>query len=321
MLSTMPNCHSLPCEEYGARLRQVCGAFEIDAGQSRLKGFVDQKSRAGLDFAYVGQDARAIRRTDKHIKSDPGSHFFMVLQLGGAALMQQEGKAVKLLPGDMFIVDSTRPSTFTYRGELSSQLSLHLPRDEARHRFGGRIKGGMAIAGRDPLAQAVRSILAELLEGEMPRQGHVAEALYGVLGAYFFNRSLGEAGEVSAERRIVSRAMQIMAIHHSDADFTTTHLANLTGVSLRNLQRAFAQLGASPHQRLQDVRLDAACEMMDRACPKTGSIASVAFDCGFSDLSTFYRQFKKRYGCAPGDRRAMQGTLALSAKTRRLTSF
>ena len=36
------------------------------------------------------------------------------------------------------------------------------------------------------------------------------------------------------------------------------------------------------------------------------SVASIAFDCGFRDLSTFYRLFKGRYGCAPNAWRSLQ---------------
>ncbi|MBV9347498.1 MAG: helix-turn-helix domain-containing protein, partial [Pseudolabrys sp.] len=34
------------------------------------------------------------------------------------------------------------------------------------------------------------------------------------------------------------------------------------------------------------------------------SVSDIAYQCGFSDLSTFYRAFKRRYGMTPTDLRS-----------------
>ncbi len=296
-----------PQEDFEGRLHAICGEFDLEHKQPSLKGNLKTLSKGGLNFAVVAQNTKAIHRKSANIKRDPGNHFFLVMQAEGEALMCQNDTEVLMRQGDMFLVDSTQTSTFVFNNKYSRQLSLHLPREEATQRFGHRISGGIAMSRSDPLAQAINGILTELVENDRPHQGHVAEAFFGVLGAYLYNRSIGDRSPASPDRQIVNRAMQILSQHYTDPDFAPIHLANMTGVSLRKLQRAFGTMDTSPHKRLQEIRLDAAGEILNRLGDEAlPSIASIAFECGFSDLSTFYRHYKKRHGCAPGDRRAVQ---------------
>ena len=296
-----------PPEVFAEGLRAICGAFQIDHDGADVAGTIGCVSKAGFDLAFVKQNSTAIRRGARQIKSDPGNHFFLVIQKEGSAWMEQDDALAELQPGDMFLVDSTRPSSFHYRGQMSHQVSLHLPRDETLQRFGRRVRGGMEISRREPLAQAMRAILKELLEGDAPQLGHVAEAFHGVFGAYLFNRSLGDAGKPNPDRQLFNRALAVMAQRFTDPDLSPSHVANLTGVSLRKLQRTFANLESSPHKRLQDVRLNAAKEAFSSKANMTpGDVSTVAFACGYRDLSTFHRQFKARFGHTPTEWRAMQ---------------
>jgi len=170
-------------------LRDICGAFDVEHDRDDFQGYASSRTKGGLNFAFVGQSAKAIHRTSHNIKSDPGSHFFLVLQTGGTAHMTQGGTETMMSVGDIFLVDSTRPSSFHYQRRPSQQISLHLPREEAVQRFGQRVKGGMAISGADPLVQAMRAILTELLDGSTLSQGHVSEAFYSVFGAYLIDKS------------------------------------------------------------------------------------------------------------------------------------
>lgn len=294
-------------ELFARDLRGICGAFDVDHTDQPIRGIAICRQNSGLDLAIVDQNARSICRRRHNIKSDPGNHFFLVLQDEGLARMVQDDSVALLRKGDMFLVDSTRPSAFYYNGQRSRQISLHLPRQETIARFGKRVNGGMHISARDPLAQAMRAILMELLEGQNKGHGQVAEAFHGVLGAYLFNRSIGEPGHLSQDHQIINRALSVIQQHYEDPDFVPAHLAELTGVSLRRLQRAFHFLDTSPYRRLQEERLNAASALLRETRGwSQRSITEVAFDCGFRDLSTFYRHFKARYGCSPKEWRSVQ---------------
>ena len=67
------------------------------------------------------------------------------------------------------------------------------------------------------------------------------------------------------------------------------------------LQRHFRPLGETPGHRLLSRRLELAHTRL--STPKEHAaegITAVAFDCGFNDLSYFYREFRKKYGATPG---------------------
>jgi AraC-like DNA-binding protein len=68
------------------------------------------------------------------------------------------------------------------------------------------------------------------------------------------------------------------------------------------LQRHFQQLDETPGKRLLNVRLDHAHAKLSGQAngSKDQSVSTIAYHCGFNDLSHFYREFRKRYGKAPG---------------------
>lgn len=74
------------------------------------------------------------------------------------------------------------------------------------------------------------------------------------------------------------------------------------GMSARSIQHVLSQHGATFSQELMAMRLEAAFGMLRSGA--TGAIAEIAFKCGFSDLSTFYRAFRARYGKTPNSFRA-----------------
>lgn len=292
-----------PCDVgvYQSDLQTICGQFDVASSgtASHIHGALNLRNSSGMDVALVAQNAELIRRDTQHIRRDPGDHFFLVIQHRGSACMSQDGKDAWLKPGDMFVADATRPSQFYYGGEYSEQISLHLPRVDMLHRYGKRISGGVSVSSDDALANAMQAILLKLLAPSDICQNHVLEAFYGVFGAILTERDLGSGRKLNPDRQIVTRALEAMSHHYANPDFTTAHLADLLGISLRQLQRAFLLIDETPHARLQRVRIESAHTALLKQGGAQATITSIAYDHGFSDLSTFYRHFKAHYGVAP----------------------
>ena len=69
------------------------------------------------------------------------------------------------------------------------------------------------------------------------------------------------------------------------------------GLSRRRFTQLFNELaGESYAARIRQLRLARACGLLRESGL---SPAAVAFECGYSDLSTFYRAFKKETGTSP----------------------
>ena len=61
-----------------------------------------------------------------------------------------------------------------------------------------------------------------------------------------------------------------------------------------------ALVGITPHQYVLRTRLHRAALLLRRT---DQPVANIAFDCGFGDLSTFNRRFKRVMGASPSDYR------------------
>lgn len=107
------------------------------------------------------------------------------------------------------------------------------------------------------------------------------------------------------ERRIADALRFIEA--HADEPLDLDRLAAVAGVSKFHFLRSFTRVvGLTPYRYLLLTRLrraGAALAATDR------SIADIAFDAGFGDLSTFNAHFRRAMGAAPGVWRRERGRI------------
>ncbi|ATU95126.1 helix-turn-helix domain-containing protein [Phyllobacterium zundukense] len=296
-----PGHRPVPVEILEAEIRRVCGSFNLEP--MRRTGVVDgdvTTRRVGpFDTAVVALDASEVVRSTRSIRQDPGEYFFLLVQDAGQCRVEQGDHVAELSPGDMFLVDSVKPSTFLYRGERSNQVSLHIPRDEMMHRFGAACTGGLSISRNDPLWLAMRAVIAKMLLEE-GAQAQLAEAFLCLIGAYL--HSSRATGMAAPAETLLSRALAMIDRYRADPTFGPRELAFRLNVSERMLQRHFRPLGETPSHRLINRRLELAHARLSarKGDQPSEGVTAVAFDCGFNDLSYFYREFRKKYGATPG---------------------
>ncbi|MBD9527312.1 helix-turn-helix domain-containing protein [Paracoccus sp. PAR01] len=290
-------------EEYASRIQQVCGAFRVhaQAGRAdRICGLVESRRLARFEAAVVSLDASRVERDQAMIRRDPGEHLFLLFQHAGSSRIIQRDCQTVLRAGDVYIADSGLPSEFIYEGTQSRQISLHLPRDEAVRRLGSLCTGGMAVDRTDPLVPAMQGIVTRLMLDDAGGAA-LSEALLNILSAYCHSRATGETDRAAQLHR---RAIERIATRAGDGGLDLDTLAGDLGVSRRTLQRAFTRQGESVTGALLAARLDLARSRLGGACKSDrGDIAAIAFDCGFNDLSHFYRAFRMRFGMSPGQAR------------------
>lgn len=78
-------------------------------------------------------------------------------------------------------------------------------------------------------------------------------------------------------------------------------LAEVTGASVRSIFRAFKQSrGYTPFEFAKRIRLNHARRMLEDGEPG-GSVTSICFACGFSDLGRFSKDFAQAFGERPSD--------------------
>jgi AraC-like DNA-binding protein len=86
-----------------------------------------------------------------------------------------------------------------------------------------------------------------------------------------------------------------VSAHLSDFDLTARSVGQALGASARYIQMVMADQHTTFSQYVLRRRLACAAERL--VTDPQALIATVAFDCGFSDVSYFARAFRNHYGC------------------------
>jgi AraC family transcriptional regulator, carnitine catabolism transcriptional activator len=98
----------------------------------------------------------------------------------------------------------------------------------------------------------------------------------------------------------ISRALTIMQ-KHIEKPLSVEHIAQLTGISQRQLERDFKELMKSTVAKHY---LTLRAEAARRLIRETGlSVTEVALRSGFSSLASLIRVYKQNYGCTPSEDR------------------
>lgn len=97
-----------------------------------------------------------------------------------------------------------------------------------------------------------------------------------------------------------SRINRVLAFinEHLDSDLTIGQLAEVANFSPFHFQRIYKSLQAeTPYDTILRLRLEKSVFLMKHYSRKT--VTEIAFECGFSSVENFSRQFRKRFGHAP----------------------
>lgn len=103
----------------------------------------------------------------------------------------------------------------------------------------------------------------------------------------------------AAHRDAVARTAAYVR-RHCDAPIRIGELCDLTGFSERGLRSAFQRVcGMSPTRYVRIVRLGLVRRALYDAATTRATIATIATDCGFSELGRFAGVYRAMFGEAP----------------------
>ena len=132
--------------------------------------------------------------------------------------------------------------------------------------------------------------------------GHLHVLLAGVLSPEWRATLDAEAHAAAQAPRLALIRRDIEA-RLQQPDLGLAQIARLHRLTPRQVQRLFAQQGTCFSDCLRDTRLQRAHAMLADPLHRRRRVLEIAFDCGFVDISTFNRAFRRRYGLAPKDLR------------------
>jgi AraC-like DNA-binding protein len=265
-------------------------------------------SLPGLKLGMGRTDGAVASRT-KTLLSDGDDDVFVTLCRGGQVFAERRGHPVVLESGAIHLASNAEPTVYTHRANRT--LALLAPRaviaalvPDLDDRIGRPMPRNSAGVGL--LANYAHSLakLPSLSEPGVAQAvaSHVHDLIALALGARGDGRALAGARGLKAARLAAIKAY--IAEHLATADMSVTGVAAVHQLTPRYVQRLFEGDGSSFSSHVLAARLGLAHRLL--ADPRTakGTISTIAYACGFGDLSHFNHAFRRRYGYAPSDARA-----------------
>lgn len=301
-----PISTGLPFDRWQERLSRICGGFRARprAGRMQDVGSIVPREVAGLDVADLSMSIDSVERTRRFIADAPQDRHFLIFQAAGACDVEHGTGGTRLQVGDCVLVDAARPTRFGFLDEMCRHVSIHLPREVGAATARAPLRFGERIAADEPRAVMLRALISEA--GRHPARSvgvrdHRALLLDAVRLAF---REEAEVARVPAGRaNPLETALAFVERHLCDERLTPAWLAERLGVSLRTLQRTFESAGLRVAIHIRDERLRLARRRLQERArfARRVSIAEIALDVGFNDVSYFNRSFREVFGTTPSD--------------------
>jgi AraC family transcriptional activator of tynA and feaB len=282
------------------KVNQVCGRFGANLLGPQFAGAIDEYRSGELKMSFVDVSQAQLFRTQHEIDQGEGAHYYAAFQLAGEAVMEQQGSCITLMPGDITLIDSTRPSNFVYRNN-ARQLSLILPRErvEQQLRF-TTVKPAQRIPASAPMAGLAKRLILGSTEQRLSHAESEAtlDAVISLL-----RPAMGASNvDDSPQARTFRKALRFIDEHIGDEALCPEWLATQVGVSVRGLYRLFSRHGLVVAQYVKNRRLDLCAEQLRHARGE-GKLCALGYEWGFNDSSYFSTAFKARFGVSPGEYR------------------
>ncbi len=248
---------------------------------------------------------------DEGFLMDPRADPFakVLVLIGGEGTLYRGGEAVAIRAPSLLVIPQLEQHRIEdHPGKPLSLAGLcFMPACLVGQEIREGACGRWRLEADTPLLRRVRESLREIMVEERQRQTGAAEVQASLVSRILVElaRSPGQmegTGQIDSRRRVEGYAtvLERQFWKADDLDSVSSSL----GLSRRRFTQLFREVtGESWLERVNRLRLEYARDLI-RATPL--SVQSIAFECGFSDISHFYRAFKGHFGNSPGAFRAQR---------------
>ncbi len=292
----------------------ICAAFMDlvpEAGRSTQARFSARVESVPLGNGAVNRvkaTSHQVLRTPHEIAAAPDECFYLNYQTGGACRIEQGGRAATLNPGDVGLFDSTRPFVLEHRSRPTLAVhSFWVPRSALASRLRRDVEVGPAVLSHHGgIGKLVMETARVLGDGAVWMPSATSARLFDMLLDLTAMVLAGEehARVDAAQARgdaILLRLKSMIARRLHDPQLNAAECASAAGISQRYMQKLFARQGQTFGGHVLQERLLAAAAHLREPAMAHLPISTIAYDCGFRDLSHFGRAFRTRFDCTPGD--------------------
>lgn len=295
-------------EQFDAWRELVVTAFGPLTLQREQRGafpaFVGHRTAGPLGLFHICAPAQHVRHPGVPGPSPSRDVVFLNLMVRGAGTVEQDGRTAEQRPGQMFLLDGSRPFHKHFTADFE-QLCFTLPRGLLIPRLADpatvtarRVSGDHGVG--TIVAAMLRALAVDMAGLDTRTAGTVGSSLVDLLALAF---GTPVAGTRVRREQLRQAALDVVERDLGHPDLCPTHVARQINVSVRSLHQLFADHGVSfgrwvLRQRLERCRRDLEDPAWDAV-----SITALATRWGFADPSHFGRAFRVRYGVTPSEYR------------------
>jgi AraC-like DNA-binding protein len=269
-----------------------------------LGGSVRAYDLGDLVVGEIDASGQAMTRTQRLIDTADEQYFLLAMQTRGMGRVAVDDQRTLLHAGGCVVLESHRP--FELHFDSSFDLCVFgFPRDlvgvgeRDRRRLAAReVDCRMGLAGVASRALLDLARHGEDLDAVSPGR---ALSLANDLVVSLLTEHVSQSGELrgAQQRTLPMRLKHYIDQSLSDPCLGPAQVAAEFGISTRYLHKLFETEEVTVAAYIRDRRLERCrLQLLDPRFAAQ-SIATVAFGCGFGDLSGFNRLFKAKYGMSP----------------------
>ena len=189
-----------------------------------------------------------------------------------------------------------------FTGVEANELKLLKPLEHDKYRFPNIIP----CEEDDGIYALCREIMAEAAAEKPDHLAEIRSLVISLLlkhGRYFTKKE-GDVRERASLMDEIGELLNYVNIHYME-NITIDDLVEKTHMSKATLQRKMtAFFGISPMQYVHHLRLNHAALLL---LGKKKTVAEIATEVGYNNLSSFNRMFFKEFGMSPSDWRKSEG--------------
>jgi len=254
--------------------------------------------------------ASHVERTRDNLIADGNDDFGLVINLAGGQTAASRGRALDQGAGDACLVSGSDGFELT-RPQAGALLALCVPRS-ALTALAPQAEDLLLrpIPGDNAALQLLRQYLAVLSTNGVAASPelrhaivtHVHDLVALAVGAGRDGAEVARARGLTAARLHALKTEVLACL--DQPDLSLAEVAGRHNITPRHARRLFEMEGTSFSDFVLNHRLARAHRMLSDPAQRARSVASIALDCGFGDISYFNRSFRQAYGATPSDVRA-----------------
>jgi AraC family transcriptional activator of tynA and feaB len=296
-------------KQFGFWREVLCEAF-ITLNPSRksrgtFSGSVEANLLSDVNVTRLLTEEHRVLRGAPEIRKTPLEYYFVNMQVKGDVLAKQRGREVLIRPHEFYIVDSTEPYDLDYRSDLEI-FSFRVPKTRLDPLLKCPADSTAIRVSRDtPTGDLAVTFLQSVLR--QPRVPASAEETIADTIAKLVALSLGGSTEAietvapSARKALLDSISKYIDENLTNPGLSVEAVCRRFHIAPRYLHRLFETAQTTFGEAIRIKRLERCAFELSHAPDR--SIATVAFSCGFNDISYFNRLFKRTFDASPTEYR------------------